>query len=465
MQQGKAKHSVGPVVGLGAAFMLAATAGALADDQEPCCADLEARISELEATAVRKGNRAVDVKIGGYLNEALMQWDDGFERNLYFVTNETERSRIKFELEVKLSSKLTVGGLLELGLHINPENKLDQIVAHSLVSRLPDTRYSYWYVKHEDLGRLDIGRTRTATYHIGDMMDTQTWYFAKFGIGTWIGMNGTGFFLRKRDGTLLSGANALRWGDIDAHAAAASPGQGERAQAVYYETPDIGGFTASAAYSGTGIADVALRYTGEIGDFKLLAGIGYGEYSTIDARRCAVLGSSKSIRCRDLAMSATLMHVPTGLYVYGAYGAQWDLNAPILFQAPVNDLSQSYYVQAGIERKIFAQGKTTIFAEFEHDEVGAGVDAANGGILDTTALGPTPLLPGNTSYNRMAGSEINTWGLGIGQSLLDEAVLFYISGRLFSPDVYTSATGIEAGATKTELEDFVMVVGGTKITF
>jgi hypothetical protein len=136
-----------------------------------------------------------------------------------------------------------------------------------------------------------------------------------------------------------------------------------------------------------------------------------------------------------------------------------------LFQAPVDDLSEAYYVQAGIERKFVEAGKTTIFGEFEHDNIGAGVDAGNGGILNTTRLGPDPLPPGDTSYDRMASSVISTWGLGISQTFVDDAILLYISGRLFSADVYTSATGLQAGAVKTDLEDFLAIVGGAKVTF
>jgi len=465
MHRSKLHKSAGPVAVLGAALLLAATADApRADGIDGCCADLEQRIEELEATAVRKGNRAVSLTISGFLNEAIMQWDDGFEHNVYLVTNETEPSRLTFRMEVKLSPKWSAGALLEMGLHINAENKLDQLNAHSILSRLPDTRYSYWWVQNDDLGKVDIGRTRMATYHVVAMMITETWYFARYGIGSWIGTEGNGFFLRKQDGTLLNGANALRWGDIDAHAPAAGPGEGSRFDAVKYETPDIAGFVASAAYSGVGATDVALRYKGTIGDFELAAGIGYGEYTRFDARHCAVLGLAKEVRCRSFGLSGTALHQPTGLYVAGSYGEQRDLNADALFQAPVNDLSWSYYLQAGIERKFFAAGKTTIFGEFEHDASGAGVDPANGSILNTTRLGPTPLPPGDTSYNRMAGSEINTWGLGISQSF-DDTALFYLSGRLFSADVYTSASGAEAGAVKTDLEDFLMIVGGAKIDF
>ena len=42
-----------------------------------CCADLEERIAELEATTARKGNRKVSLTISGWVGEQVMWWDDG----------------------------------------------------------------------------------------------------------------------------------------------------------------------------------------------------------------------------------------------------------------------------------------------------------------------------------------------------------------------------------------------------
>ena len=50
-----------------------------------CCADLEERVADLEATTVRKGNKKVSVQIYGKVNYAAMWWDDGGEQNLYVV--------------------------------------------------------------------------------------------------------------------------------------------------------------------------------------------------------------------------------------------------------------------------------------------------------------------------------------------------------------------------------------------
>lgn len=439
------------------------SASARADEAGDCCSDLETRVAELEATTTRKGNRQLSLTISGYINEAAMYWNDGFADDVYLVTNDTERSRINFVIEAKIAPKWTTGGILEIGVHANRQGQLDQFQPSSRpISLGPDVRYSNWWLKHEDLGMLTVGRLKMASFHIVHMMLTETWYFARAGIGPWLGADGRGFYLRKTDGTLTAGAHPLRWGDIDSHAPEASPGDGERATGITYKTPEVGGFELSGGYTGEGGADVALRFTGETREFEVAAGIGYGEYWREDVRRCAVLPDApRDVRCQSLGMSATVMHKPTGLYVYGAYGQQRDLNRQPLFQADVAQTDTSYYLQAGIEREFIALGKTTIFAEYEHDSIGAGVDPKTGRILNTTELGP----PGDPNFDRMAGSKIETWGLGIGQEVADAAAEFYVSGRLFKAEVTTSATGTSQGSIVTPIEDFLAVVGGAKVAF
>ena len=62
-----------------------------------CCADLEERIAELEATTARKGNRKVSLQLYGWVNEAVMWWDDGTEQNVYVGTNTLEQTRFGFK--------------------------------------------------------------------------------------------------------------------------------------------------------------------------------------------------------------------------------------------------------------------------------------------------------------------------------------------------------------------------------
>src|SRR5215470_4645650 len=64
-----------------------------------CCADLEERIAELEATTARKGNRKVSLTISGWVGEQVLWWDDGRASGTY-VTG----------LGTTLSSHVTLSG-------------------------------------------------------------------------------------------------------------------------------------------------------------------------------------------------------------------------------------------------------------------------------------------------------------------------------------------------------------------
>ena len=56
---------------------LSVTSASAADLGGNCCADLEERIAELEATTARKGNRKVSLTVSGWVAEQVMWWDDG----------------------------------------------------------------------------------------------------------------------------------------------------------------------------------------------------------------------------------------------------------------------------------------------------------------------------------------------------------------------------------------------------
>ena len=73
---------------IAAAFTTLATTGALnglsaADLGGDCCAVLEERIADLEATTARKGNRKVSLRVSGYVAQEITWWDDGGESNIY----------------------------------------------------------------------------------------------------------------------------------------------------------------------------------------------------------------------------------------------------------------------------------------------------------------------------------------------------------------------------------------------
>jgi hypothetical protein len=88
----KTSSRVAIAASLGLSFSVGiqpAKAAALGGD---CCADLEERVAELEATTVRKGNKKVSVILSGWVVKLGSWWDDGHETNFYVGDKDTTLS-------------------------------------------------------------------------------------------------------------------------------------------------------------------------------------------------------------------------------------------------------------------------------------------------------------------------------------------------------------------------------------
>src|SRR6056297_1991983 len=81
-----------------------------------CCADLEERVAELEATTARKGNRRTSLEVSGHVNEAILFWDDGHEQNVYIGTPVNSRSRFRFKGSARIDADWSAGFLMEFGV-------------------------------------------------------------------------------------------------------------------------------------------------------------------------------------------------------------------------------------------------------------------------------------------------------------------------------------------------------------
>ena len=89
---------------LAAVGVLAGVTGANAADLGGnCCADLEERIAELEATTVRKGNRKVSLAISGFVGHTVMWWDDGTQSDMYIGDGGNYGSRFRLVGAAKIS--------------------------------------------------------------------------------------------------------------------------------------------------------------------------------------------------------------------------------------------------------------------------------------------------------------------------------------------------------------------------
>ena len=131
---------------------------AAADLGGNCCADLEERIAELEATTARKGNRKVSLTISGWVNEAVFVWDDGREQNVYVGTNSSNSRRFRFAWRSQNYADWSAGYILEIGRCGCPSNQWNQLQdriasANPIRARLT-LRKSAWYLKSNDCGQI-----------------------------------------------------------------------------------------------------------------------------------------------------------------------------------------------------------------------------------------------------------------------------------------------------------------------
>src|SRR6476646_9888227 len=110
---------------MGATVFIAKPAKA-ADLGGDCCADLEERVAELEATTVRKGNKKVSVQIYGKVNYATAFWDDGGEQNMYTVNNYNESTRTGIKGKAKIAGDWEGGYRLEWEYRHAASNRLNQ---------------------------------------------------------------------------------------------------------------------------------------------------------------------------------------------------------------------------------------------------------------------------------------------------------------------------------------------------
>ncbi|MCC7252718.1 MAG: porin, partial [Hyphomicrobium sp.] len=104
-----------PVVLAAALALPASTSTLAADFGGSCCADLEERIAELEATTARKGNRKVSLTISGYIAQEITVWDDGGESNAYIHgLGPTQASNFRLNGQAVITPGWTAGYMFRI---------------------------------------------------------------------------------------------------------------------------------------------------------------------------------------------------------------------------------------------------------------------------------------------------------------------------------------------------------------
>ncbi|MBY0561410.1 hypothetical protein [Hyphomicrobium sp.] len=328
---------------IGPSKALAADKGVGSD----CCADLEERVAELEATAARKGNRKISLTVFGVVDEAIMHISgDGFSGNWAVGQNSNAETLIGVKGEAVVMPHLKAGYVLEIAMG----DELNSPFAYGTGNGVY-TRRSYGYVDSDQFGKVTVGLAGQATDGVAELSVANTQVAAR----------------------MLS-LRPLVGGDF---ADALDIFDGGRANLVRYDSPTMFGAVLSASYAAGGLEyrstgdiwDVALRWKGEFNGFQALAGIGYR--NGIALTPFGNLGSvsfsgTQYVDPKILSGSASIKHVASGLFVNGAAG-KLDLGG--VTGDAIGDIT-AWTVQAGAEEQWLPVGATTVFAEYADSDFG-----------------------------------------------------------------------------------------------
>ncbi len=396
------KYSLGALVAAGVLAGGFATSASAADLGGNCCADLEERIAELEATTARKGNRKVSLTISGWVGQQVTWWDDGGQSNVYVTDlGSTLASHVKFTGQAQILPGWTAGYVLHL----------EAIGSDSLTTTqgVPDgpnlltgsangvsTLQSFWFIKSDQLGKISVGKQSQASDNTAILVDGS----GSLVPANWVPFDFFSFFVRQKNGQLtnLNWAGTGTWGDVN----------GLPTNSVRYDSPTFAGFSVSASWGEDDFWDVAARYAGEWADFKVAAAAAYSQTNSSSGNSANVLQPPDS---GYFQVGAYVEHMPTGLFAYGAYG---NLN----FHDSSAASNQTWYGKAGIRQRWNPLGHTVLYGEYER------VENRNGGDIfaNDAAIGDAALY----EYGR---SSARLWGVGVVQEIDSAAMSLWLKYR------------------------------------
>jgi predicted porin len=217
---------------------------------------------------------------------------------------------------------------------------------------------------------------------------------------------------------------------------------------VRYDSPVFAGFSVSASWGEDDMWAVSARYAGEFSGFKIAVATAYNE-STDETGPFSVgpvfgVGHDASA----WQVGAYVQHVPTGLFLYGAY-ANENQDAGFFANDPEGDM---WYAKAGIRQRFTPLGHTVLYGEYGRDEDKVSSNLAGAGVF---------------------GSELERWGVGVVQEIDAAAMSLWLAYRHYEGDVdcadggpvvFTcAAAGLAVGSNS--LEDFDLVKAGALINF
>jgi len=453
-------HFSALVLGGVASGLLAGYASA-ADLGGDCCADLEERIAELEATTARKGNRKVSLTISGWVANQIMSYDNGAASNVYVTgIGSTLGTHIKFTGSAQVTNDISAGYVLQVEMATSDPitagnsrfgaqgpSALGIVPDGSLQYNQPQLLYSYWFMKSSRLGQVSVGLIPQASQHAAVLVDGS----GSLVPANWVPLDGLAINLSRKGNQLyLPNGTGFPIGAAMWCSSTALPVAGDcdgiPIDGVRYDSPTFGGFSVSASWGGDDFWDVAARYATEGHGFKLSTAIAYSrntdEHMFQGFNIVTGLPVTVKVDAGYLQLGAYLEHVATGLFLYGAYGKEYNDNVYVTANQTANQPSgDNWYLKAGLREKWTPLGHTVLYGEY-----GKRNDMFHPQLVD---------------FN-FTGSELTQWGVGVVQEIDAAAMSLWVNYKNYDPSF--SGPGVVAAGFDS-LDDLKIFTAGALIGF
>ncbi|MDX2264507.1 MAG: porin [Hyphomicrobiales bacterium] len=430
-----------------------------------CCADLEERVAELEATTARKGNRKVSLAVTGFVSREIYIWDDGDLSDAYIVdTSTTLGTHFKFSGKAEIKPGWQAGFNAHIEVLTSESLFVDQVNDEGAGSRL-NTLEAYWFINSDRLGRLAVGQQSQASDNAAILAD----FSGSLVQSNWVLFDGASFFLRPEGGPSgLAGLEGNRIGQLGFCNHTALPigadCNGVPTDSVRYDSPTIGGFIFSASWGENDFWDTSVRYSGEWNSVKFKAVAAYswnGDRGDVVVNGGGGATISSTPDSEYFQIGAMAMHTPTGLFLYGAYGQEEVEDAFTgtgsgTFQA-VDD-NDHYFVKAGIRKQWNSLGHTVLYGEYaQYNDMWGGFNC--NGTINGTAIGDACDAGGIS----IRGSEIERFGLGVVQEI--DAAAMAVWAKWVQLDSEVEFVDAQGNGDKQDYEALNSFLVGAMISF
>ncbi|MGO4683637.1 porin [Hyphomicrobium sp. 2TAF46] len=386
-----------------------------------CCADLEERIAELEATTARKGNRKVSLTVSGWVGQQVMFWDDGRESKTYVTDlGSTLASHVKFTGQATIMPGWTAGYVLHLeatgsdSLTTNQTHP-DGVNALTGTNNGVSTLQSFWFIKSDQLGKVSVGKQSDAADNTAILVDGS----GSLVPANWVAFDVNSFGIRQKNGDLFG-----HWGGDYCQSFGGAWGDcaGLPRNVVRYDSPTFGGFSVSASWGEADIWAITGRYAGEWADFKIAAAASYSESSDEALNAGFAIPNNTQ---QYFQAGVYVEHVPTGLFVYGAYGHDQyadDQHAGGVGFATGSDLGQSetFYGKGGIRQRWNPLGHTVLYGEY--------LSARGSGAFSQSEISSNIGGLGSDQFGA-THDKTQVWGLGVVQEIDAAAMSVWVKYR------------------------------------